>query len=449
MFLCQVAFSQVLYNNHQDYLLNRMVYRENHESRVFIEPLGNNYESGSELIDLLASSLLSENLPVSIFSIRLAINFGDWFLFTEPWIVNDYYGKDILGTKKTRYNLMGKYLRSYLKYNGDSINFKLGRFSQRWGQSWSHSLLFSLYALPFDQASIQLNLGNWDFDIFSGSFSSEILNDSTLINRHIAGHRISRLFFDDRLLVEAGEVVLYTGENRSWDIQYLSPLSLYYIDLFSPSNYQRKGQEKHNNENAIMLFSMRWFQARDLSFYGEFLLDDFQVDDKGRQNKLGWKIGMDGSTKFKDCPITYEVEYTCINSWTYLNRGQLTNFENLKHTAGYPFGPDNQGIRLQIDGWLSEKLLFDVEHTNLTKGINTLQLVPNDLNNINTMDDPFPKPPVITYNLLDLSLSWWMKHCVVEVGWSNIPFANKIAYDGDVTTVGTFYLKLQSNFCIN
>jgi len=441
-----MIFSQVLYENLPDYVSNRQNYRERHQPKLYYIQAQPEKIFSENSLRFNTALLAYKAIPRNTFFIQLLIKSNKWSLYTEPWIVNEYYGYDILGADFTQLGLKGRYLQSFLKYKGNSFNFKLGRFRQRWGQSHSNSLIFSLHSLPFDQTRLEFDLGSWKFDLFGGSFSSELINDLTKINRHVAGHRIRRSFFNEKLLIEGGEVIVYTGENRSWDIQYLSPFSLYYVDMFNPTNYLREDGKTWDNENALMFFSVRWIQTKAMSIFGELLLDDFQLDDTGVQNKLGLKLGVDGSAVILDLPITYEMEYTRLDSWTYLNRGQLTNFENLGHTVGYSFGPDNQNIRVQLDGWLQKKLLLDFEYTYIEKGINTLQSVPDDSNNLNTTEDSFPRPPVHTYNLAKLSLSWWMKYGRIEIGWSNVPFSNTIAYDGSPDINGSVYLKLQGHY---
>jgi len=440
------VFTQILNNVYPEYYLNRQKYRSNHKAETFYLPLDVKLDSSDVYLQALSTLKVSNNHPVNALIFRLSLNSGKWGLYAEPWIVSEVHGKDILGASFSRFGLKGRYIKSYLAYSGETFKFNLGRFRQRWGQSWSHSLLFSSFSLPFNQAALEINLGEWCFDIFAGSFSPELYSDSTKINRHIAGHRIKRSFINNRLLFEAGELILYTGENRSWDIQYLSPFSLYYIDMFDPTNYQRKDGLGWNNENALMFFSLRWIHADNLSIYSEFLLDDLQVHDTGRQHNLGIKIGSDGNIRINNQQLTFELEYTWVNSWTYLNKGQLANFENLYHSSGFPYGPDNHSFRIQLDSWLLENVLIDFDYIYLEKGVNTLRSVPNKVDNINTVNDSFPRPPVNYYNLAKLSLSWWMKYGRVEVGWSNIPFSNTIAYDGSPDINGSVYLKLQGHY---
>ena len=69
--------------------------------------------------------------------------------------------------------------------------------------------------------------------------------------------------------------------------------------------------------------------------------------------------------------------------------------------------------------------MLNVEADWLEKGSNTLSV---KWANADNKDDPFPKPPVTRHTLLSTSLSWFWKYGILEAGWSNYDFQNKIAY---------------------
>ena len=445
-FSAPLLLSQELYNVGNEYVQSRQNYRQTHTAEYFKYPNDNYEKSIGTNLRIRANTILNEGKPLSMLNANLSLNNKYWTLYSDAWVVHEDFGRDILGASFSRFGMKGRYLQSFLKYRSEKFTFKLGRFPQRWGQSWSHGIMFSLYSLPFDQVSLQVPIQRWEYELFSGSFSSEMIGSTIKINRHIAGHKISRSLLNKKLLIEAGEIIIYTGEGRNWDIKYLNPFSLYYINMFDPSNYLTKESDNWNNDNAIMFFSARWIYSRTLSAYIEFILDDFQVDNTGRQNKLGFKLGMDGAGTFIKHKFTYELDYTSIDSWTYLNRGKFTNFENLGHSVGFPYGPDLIFFRVQTDSWLLDKLLLDIEYIYMEKGVNTLRTVPDELNNKNTVNDAFPRQPVTISTYFEFSLSWWFKYGAVKVGWSNIPFANQIAYEGNTEIDGSYYIKLQGHY---
>ena len=77
----------------------------------------------------------------------------------------------------------------------------------------------------------------------------------------------------------------------------------------------------------------------------------------------------------------------------------------------------------------------------LEKGSNTLS---TPWGNNDNKDDPFPTSPVTHHTLLVTSLSWYWRYGIVEAGWSNYDFPNKIAFSDPVSkTEGSFFLKVQ------
>jgi len=145
----------------------------------------------------------------------------------------------------------------------------------------------------------------------------------------------------------------------------------------------------------------------NLSFFGELLIDDFQVDENNYQDGLGYKIGADGAFDISGKPITWVLEWTSINSWTYIHHGQFTSWQNRGHALGYQYGPDLKSLHIQADLQINNSLMFSIESDWLEKGSNTLS---TPWGNSDNKDDPFPKPPVTDHALLVTSVSWFWKY---------------------------------------
>ena len=94
--------------------------------------------------------------------------------------------------------------------------------------------------------------------------------------------------------------------------------------------------------------------------------------------------------------------------------------------------------------WVSKALLINIESDWLEKGSNTLS---TEWGNADNKNDPFPKPPVTNHALFATSLGWYWKYGIIEAGWSNYDFPNKIAFnDPQAKNDGSFFLKVQL-FC--
>lgn len=189
----------------------------------------------------------------------------------------------------------------------------------------------------------------------------------------------------------------------------------------------------------------------NLSIFGELLIDDFQVDENNLQNGLGYMIGADGAFDISGKPITWVLEWTSINSWTYIHHGQFTSWQNRGHALGYKYGPDLNAFHFQAEIEILKSLSYNIEYTWLEKGSNTLT---TEWGNADNKDDPFPKPPVTKHKLFTTSVSWFWKYArlpdwqgILEAGWSNYDFPNKIAYSDPANKInGGFFLDIQLNY---
>ena len=235
-----------------------------------------------------------------------------------------------------------------------------------------------------------------------------------------------------------GEQIVYTGLNRGFEWHYLNPFVPYF---FTALEGDEESSTNGDNDNSILFASMRYVYKPNLSFFGELIIDDFQVDDNNLQDGFGLKIGADGAFDISGKPITWVVEWTSINSWTYIHHGQFTSWQNRGHSLGYQYGPDLNSLHIQADMWISKALLVNIEADWLEKGSNTLS---TEWGNTDNKNDSFPRPHVTRHELLATSLSWYWKYGILEAGWSNYDFQNKIAFsDPHSKAEGSFFLKAQ------
>ena len=427
-------------------------FRQSHDLSLFQKPwpIVSADEPNSAKISAFLSSHFWQNKPINSFALK---GIGQWenlSLVTELIIVNELYGHDLLGNNYTRSGVNGRITNSFIRYENDLVTLQLGRSPVRWGQSFYHSILpcntfanvlqgiQSDYAPTYDHFDMRFSISQFHLELLIGQLGSE-KSDGLRIKRNIAGHRLMWISKDNKLMIELGELIIYTGHNRGIEWHYLNP-SIPFI-LTGMEGEEENTEAGLNNDNSIIFTTFRYVIKQHVSVFGEFIIDDFQVDDNNLQNGLGYKIGIDGSTTIKDYPITYEVEWTRINSWTYIHHGQFTNWQNRGHSLGYPYGPDLNSFHIQSNVQISQSLFFNIEANRLEKGSNTLS---TEWGNSDNLDDPFPNPPVTHHTLFSTSLCWYWQYGIIEAGWSNYDFPNKIAFsDPHTKTKGGFFLKAQ------
>ena len=379
----------------------------------------------------------SGEVDIASFDFWLSGKMNNITVMAEPVFVSDPFGQSILGTDYVRMNTSGRVNNAFIRYYGKNLAVQMGRSPLVWGQSWSHSIIHSSLMPTYDHISIRYNLATIQLEVMSGQLAADRTIEGEAVRRLTAGHRFTWIPEHGRLLLGFGEQIIYTGVNRSLEMMYLNP----FIPFAFSALEDEVPSYPSDNDNSVIFLYGRFVIQPSLSLYGEFLIDDFQVDPDPAQHMLGYKFGLDGALQFGGVPMTWEAEVTRIDSWTYIHHGQFSTWQNRGHATGYLYGPDLWSTCLQADAWIRPKVLANFEFTWLEKGANTLS---TPWANANNVGDPFPIPPVVRHMLLDVSVGWWSEHTILTAGWSNLPFASEIAYVGMTEPKeGGFYLKFQ------
>jgi len=372
-------------------------------------------------IRFLPQLKISSAIPDNQIRIWSASSWRGLLLYIEQTIVNDAYGVQHLGTSYTRAGVSTRITSAYLHYQNELMEIHYGRMPVRWGQSVQSSIIQSGYFPAYDHFSTCFTIGAFKLELLSGQLSSEYPStlggvDDDRIKRYIAGHRISWHPNDSKWTFEIGDQIIYTGVNRSLELFYLNPAIPYFFTALESDETTNP-----DNDNSIIFLNGRYIFKPNLSPYFEFILDDYQVDENTTPNALGYKIGLDGGRVFRGYELSFELEYTSIDSWTYIHHGQYTSLQNRGHPIGYKYGSDSRSIECQIDFRTAVSWRLHAHYTYLEKGSNNLNTV---WASPGTKSALFPSPPVTCHSLLVTSLQWFLKYSILEVGYSNYPMGN-------------------------
>ncbi len=380
-----------------------------------------NYSYNSIDLNITTSRIIDPYYKYNKYAGSLNINSSKWALYIEPVVTNSEVGKQILGTDFNRFGINGRVINAFIRYNSDRTSFLWGRAPVNWGQKNQKSIIQSNLAPTYDHGLFTLKFLNFKGELLAGQLGSEIIAEKR-ITRFISGHRLSGIFFDNKLEFQIGEQIIYTGENRNFEFIYLNPFVPYFFAVTDGDDLNNNG---YNNDNSMIFISGRFFLNSKYSLFWEFILDDFQYNDTNVQNMLGLKLGFQGISKVSHLDLNWVAEYTNIDSWTYIHHGQFTNWQNRGHAIGYPYGPDLHSFFIHGSSWLkSESLKLDVEYTWLEKGANNINTL---WGNEDTLDDPFPSTPVKTFHLFEASVLYQTKYATLQTGYTNKPFPYEIA----------------------
>ncbi|UCD17953.1 MAG: hypothetical protein JSV44_03340, partial [Candidatus Zixiibacteriota bacterium] len=191
-----------------------------------------------------------------------------WSIFGN-FILDEQLAKDPDYTGKKWRGLAGEVENAWVGYRTDAVDLIFGRFDSFWGPV-RRSLILSSSAVSMDALSFRVHWGRLYFTYQAGKLDGErIRGDSgeILHNRFFAGHRLDfRLV--RQLYIGFFETVIYGGEGRELELAYLNPINFFHAWQIN----------EDADDNTLLGMDFRWYVDGRHKFYGQFLFDDFQVD---------------------------------------------------------------------------------------------------------------------------------------------------------------------------
>lgn len=291
-----------------------------------------------------------------IFSPGFLIDSGSGFTYETvyklrlrpEWDSNISHNK-VGARQKSFRGLTSEFERGYITANRNWWGITVGRDYIHWGNSRDDGLILSSNAGPLDHVTAYLELGRFKLRLLHS-----ILDSDVIAPRRLAGHRLSFRLPGD-IYIGISETVVYSG--RSLDFAYLLPAGSYYANQFN---------EKANQHNNI-LCGVDWKipVGKGLLFYGEFLIDDFQYENRdSAPDKIA--LNLTAETLFMVGSHDVEVlfDYTYIDIYTYSHVDSLTRYvtENtdpeISEIIGSSLGPDADRWRLRIAAAINPRIVM-------------------------------------------------------------------------------------------
>jgi len=190
-----------------------------------------------------------------------------------------------------------------------------GREYWRWGRSPHDVMLLSDHSPPFDGLRASYRGGNWSFSFHVTMLDSMIVSPSDYLgpggpsgtaNRYLVAHRLDWRPREN-LEIALSEVMLFGGVARPWALNYLNPFLPYYWEQMN----------NHTNDNPLWNFELSWRPRRGLELYGEWLVDDFQIDFHSEPQQIGVLGGFAWTPSLVESRLFFNGEYQRINTTVY------------------------------------------------------------------------------------------------------------------------------------
>lgn len=233
--------------------------------------------------------------------------------------------------------------QAYALLHFDKYLVKFGRDFIRWGRGRDATLLISDYAQPLDHLMAQLDLPRARFTYVAAKLDRMPLADSSVARygvdaaeRYLTAARAEVELSKSRLRLGFTQFVVSGGPNRAFEWNYLNPFLIYH------------GEQLNDKQLGGNIFVALDFIARPklgLEFYGQLLIDDMQVEKRGRgdlePNEIGYLLGVEKAVK----ATTIGLEYTRVANRTYNTVREWEKFLHRGRPLAHFLGND-------FDRWL-------------------------------------------------------------------------------------------------
>ncbi len=318
-------------------------------------------------LDFLENSRLISNRK-SIFHESflpyLQADIGDNFSLLCRYSIDEGLAKDSTYTGKVWRGFAGDAAQAYLSFKLPYFNLFIGRENLSWGQSRLSPLILSPNSASMDMLKLQ---GEWSFFKLSSFFAQ--LDPVTVsesagtirYRRYLSAHRFS---FKLKSLLELGfsETVIYGGKDRWFELYYLNPLLWFHASQLN----------ENEDDNTFLGLDFNFSPLRRLLLYGEFLIDDFQIEKKSASdrepNELGYSLGLKLADFLGLNGSELDLEYLRINNRTYNQKNPWNRYLYKNKLIGSPLGPDADDLFLSMGGYLGKGLQAKISYEHIRQG---------------------------------------------------------------------------------
>lgn len=310
------------------------------------------------------------------------------------------------------------------------LKFRTGNWELFWGRSWlkfgrsdNDGLLLSGFSPPLDQARLTYRRGSFEFRYFIAMLD-DLFDPASgqYAKRYLAGHRLGVRPWKF-LELAASEVIVFGGVDR--------PLEWYYLNPFIPYYWEQLNEDHDDNPLWNLEWSLNF--ARGWELYGEWLIDDFQIDFVSEPQQVGLLVGLHAAAPLGFARSYHTLEYSRVNTTVYGQNERENRYyyrRDLDHQViplGSRYGPDADRLTYRI-------IYHAVDWLDLTATAERRRRGEWDIEDIQLSGVPHgvPFPSGVVDRRWDLSLGFDFQYeniVFVEVtgGWSHRKNENNIS----------------------
>ncbi|MFQ6044570.1 MAG: capsule assembly Wzi family protein, partial [Candidatus Poribacteria bacterium] len=238
---------------------------------------------------------------------------------------------------------------SYGKFKLPWFELLLGRGNLSWGPGRHGALLISDNPLPMDM----MKLSAWYKWIKFHAFTSILGGD--ISKKYLSGHRLEFNLWD-RVSLGIAETMVYAGR---FDITFLNPLQIYTVTGMLPKSVE--GESIVSPDNGLDSADIDILLLKNLEFYGELMIDDFQPEFGLRSpfhwaSKWGILLGFYYIDPFSLPDTDVRVEYAFVNQYAYTHDPMDTTYTHYYFVIGHHIGADADDLFIDVRHRFTDKL---------------------------------------------------------------------------------------------
>lgn len=234
--------------------------------------------------------------------------------------------------------------RGYITFEATKhINIQFGHDRSFIGNGY-RSLAFSDYAAPtlFLKGNVKVWKLNYLFMInqmtadIDGSLGGIHSRKKGFPNKYNAFHHLS-INIGKKLNIGVFESVIFSAADSAggdkFRLDYLNPI------IF----YRAVEQQNGSSDNVLLGFDFKWNALKQLQLYGQFMLDEFLIDNIRARN--GWwanKYGIQLGGKYIDAfsipNLDLQGEVNIVRPFTYSHHTAYGSYSNYQQPIAHPLG---------------------------------------------------------------------------------------------------------------
>ena len=205
-------------------------------------------------------------------------------------------------------------------------NIWVGRFKRNWGPIGQTGMMIGANPTSYPQIGLDLGRGSLTFRFMAGELESVGGRQ-----RYIVGNRLD--YRRGNFWVSLGESALYSGE-------------VAVLRLFNPLEFIFFDHNANNNRTEIsgnlMLNAMFWARVGQGTLYGEFALDDFDLNPRtGVSNRpieaTSYQLSLGGRYLGVSDRLEFGFDYRRVTAWSYRSGALTEVWMHLDRGLGDPW----------------------------------------------------------------------------------------------------------------